>query len=190
MFCAFWALDIAPIWDVPVLLPLDISPTLDVPVLFYLQTTHLTEISTFLFICSTCTKNTGNVRTSSKTTDVQNLEKILRIPPLAMLVFLTWIFIGTMGLKFFNCTKRSPFNFLVFCNIMHVNKSRRAPLLYFSALWDFKILIFSKIFKCLQSVPTSFFWYFANELDFQKAQKARFYTFRHLAIFQNYYFLF
>ena len=51
-----------------------------------------------------------------------------------------WIFFGSVTFfrKFFIVPKRSPpSSFLIFCNGMYVNKSRRVPLLHFLELCDF-----------------------------------------------------
>ena len=53
---------------------------------------------------------------------------------------LLWIFSGTVRLfleNFLLSPKGPPSRFLIFCNGMYVNKSRRVPLLHFSALCDF-----------------------------------------------------
>ena len=44
---------------------------------------------------------------------------------------------------------------------------------------------FHKFFKCLQRVPPSFFFYFANKWIFNNSQRPHFYIFRHHATYRR-----
>ena len=66
-------------------------------------------------------------------TNVQNLDNILGIRPLAILVFSPWIFFSTTRLfvEIFDCNKGSRFNFMIFCNRMNVKTSQSVPIFTF-----------------------------------------------------------
>ena len=108
---------------------------------FFLQTTILTLIGPLFTILR---RARGQVRPR---------QTLLQRVPLSFFTFSRkhtkpdvpkgsplWIFFGTVRLFFENflmSPKGPPFEFLIFCNGMFVNKSTRVPLLHFSALCDF-----------------------------------------------------
>ena len=136
------------------------APTWAVPGLFFLQTTILTLIGPLFRNNPETTKPPkAKSRLSPK-----SFKKVFQSPrsPFHFLFLQRkptkpdvpkgsplWIFcIVRLFLNIFNVPKGSPSSFLIFSSGMYGNKSRRVPLLHFSALCDFfERNNFSKNFK-------------------------------------------
>ena len=79
---------------------------------------------------------------------------------MAIWVFLTWIFFGTMRLfrKFFDCTK-APFNFFDILEHNRCLKIPKGPLFrFFGTMRLFKIVIFYRKLGFLNTYPPIFFF--------------------------------
>ena len=135
-----------------------------------------------MLICSTTwtteVQNTLHLRTSSKRkrskTDVQNLENILKIPFLAILVFFTSIFFGTMRLFIENfwIAPKCPLSFVsIFCNRLE-GKNLIGPSFHFSALWHcskISFFDFSDFFSVSKGLPS--FFYILQQTGVSKSPK-------------------
>ena len=126
------------------------APTWDVPVLFFLQTTILTLIGPLFTI----------LRRAPEAKSAQG-KLYSKGSPLSFFTFSRkhtkpdvpkgsplWIFFGTVRLFFENflmSPKGPPLSFLIFCNGMFVNKSRRVPP--FTFFGTMRLLLKEKIFS-------------------------------------------
>ena len=105
-------------------------------------------------------------------TDVQNLENILRITPLAILVFFSLGFFSALRLSCENfcIAPRVPLHLFQNFATEWTVKNSKAPFTFFGTVTQFKNLIFFRnFFSVSKGSPFSFS--FCNNLEFQKAQK-------------------
>ena len=106
---------------------------------------------------------------TQKTSPFQFFSTMRLFPPASFFAFVR------LFSKFLNVSKGSPFNILIFCNWLDVQKIPKGPFLHFSELWDcsnFSFFVFFSSEKIILSPkgPHSSFLIFHNKLDFKKPQ--------------------
>ena len=145
VFSAFWAIDIA--------------PTLDVPVLFLFQLTISLWMVHFLQFswstnCHTCNFFWHLAKRLRLFWGLPSRRTWVRVQPWPKIFCAGFFgFVILFFRKFFYCLQRVPLHFFLFCKNMDGQKLPKAPLLHFSALCDLpetkkisKIRIFFQFF--------------------------------------------